>query len=41
VVRGGPNGCLSLRMAQKNYARIGASDERFVSMVRKPKADEY
>jgi len=29
VVRGGPNGVLSLTQARANYLRFGASDERF------------
>ncbi len=40
VVRGGPNGSLSLRAARENFDRIGASDERSVRMVRAPKPDE-
>lgn len=40
VVRGGPNGALSLAAARLNYARIGASDERRLRNVRLPKEDE-
>jgi Cysteine-rich CPCC len=34
LVRGGPNGLLSLRQAQANFSRYGASDQRFVFNVR-------
>jgi hypothetical protein len=40
VVRGGPNGGLSLRKAPANYAEFGASDERLIEHVRRPNADE-
>ena len=40
VVRGGPNGSLSLTAARQNYQRIGACEERFVELVRKPFDDE-
>ncbi len=40
VVRGGPNGGLSLTKARANYIDLGASDERFVGKVRKPRAKE-
>ncbi len=40
VVRGGPNGSLSLRQAQLNYQRFGASEETFVDSVRPPMEDE-
>ena len=36
VVRGGPNGSLSLRQAQKNFLQYRASDPRFVTNVRAP-----
>lgn len=36
VVRGGPNGRLSLSAARANYAAFGASDERFITKVRPP-----
>ncbi len=39
-VRGGPNGNLSLRQAQKNFAAYGASNERRKKFVRAPLADE-
>jgi hypothetical protein len=39
-VRGGPNGELSLTQARQNFQRIGASDARFVSSVRKPRPEE-
>jgi Cysteine-rich CPCC len=34
-VRGGPNGKLSLRQAQKNFAAIGAVEERFRQFARR------
>ena len=40
VVRGGPNGELSLTKARENYRRAGASDPKFVGRVRKPTAEE-
>jgi hypothetical protein len=40
VVRGGPNGSLSLRQAQLNYQSYGASDEAFRDSVRSPKEGE-
>lgn len=40
VVRGGPNGDLSLARARGNYREVGASDPRFVTNVRKPTPDE-
>jgi len=40
TVRGGPNGALSLRMAQENFARIGAADPKFSKKVRKPYEEE-
>jgi len=40
VVRGGPNGELSLAGARKNYAAFGASDRRSLQHVRKPLPDE-
>ena len=40
VVRGGPNSDLSLRLAQANYARFGAVEERFCKHVRPPKPGE-
>ena len=39
-VRGGPNGSLSLRQARESYRRIGATDARFVSSVRRPRPEE-
>jgi hypothetical protein len=35
-IRGGPNRNLSLRDAQKNYAKYGAADHRFAAKVRPP-----
>ena len=40
VVRGGPNGPLSLTAARQNYLRHGACDPRFLSNVRPPRAEE-
>jgi hypothetical protein len=40
VVRGGPNGDLSLRQAQLNYRRVGASEEAFRDRVRPPTESE-
>ena len=37
---GGPNGSLSLRQAQANFARLGAINERVTRFVRKPEPDE-
>lgn len=39
-VRGGPNGALSLSQARENFARCGASDERFLGQSRAPLAHE-
>ena len=39
-VRGGPNGSLSLTQARESYRRIGATDARFVSSVRRPRPEE-
>jgi hypothetical protein len=40
VVRGGPNGTLSLSQAQKNFENYGACEESFIGNVRKPLPDE-
>jgi hypothetical protein len=40
VIRGGPNGQLSLTEARANYVRFGACDERLMSSVRPPRPDE-
>lgn len=40
IVRGGPNGELSLREARDNYRRFQASDPRFVAHVRAPLPEE-
>jgi hypothetical protein len=40
VVRGGPNGDLSLTQARANYRQVGASDPTYVDKVRKPSAEE-
>jgi hypothetical protein len=39
-VRGGPNGALSLRQAQINFANCGACEQRFADKVRGPLPDE-
>lgn len=36
VVRGGPNGALSLLQARTNFQKFGACEERFIKNVRKP-----
>src|SRR5437016_11088378 len=36
VVRGGPNGKLSLTKARSNFREVGASEERFLKCVRRP-----
>lgn len=40
LVRGGPNGALSLSQARVNFKAHGASEPRFVGCVRKPLAHE-
>jgi Cysteine-rich CPCC len=40
VVRGGPNGALSLTQARENYLRFGACEEDMVINVRPPLPDE-
>jgi len=40
VVRGGPNGDLSLAVARENFKIHGASDAKYVSSVRPPADDE-
>ena len=40
VVRGGPNGSLSLEDARKNFRQFGACDERSTGSVRTPSDDE-
>jgi hypothetical protein len=40
VVRGGPNGALSLVEGRENYRRFGACDERSIGNVRPARADE-
>lgn len=40
VIRGGPNGCLSLTNARVNYRKFGACEERHVGNVRRPRPDE-
>lgn len=40
MVRGGPNGALSLTQARRNFEKFGASDRRMLSEVRAPKPDE-
>jgi Cysteine-rich CPCC len=40
IIRGGPNGTLSLTQARANYRWFGACDARSVASVRPPRADE-
>jgi hypothetical protein len=40
VVRGGPNGSLSLTQARRNFRSHGASDRRYVEHVRPPRPSE-
>jgi hypothetical protein len=40
VVRGGPNGTLSLRAAQRNYLVLCASEVSYRTSVRAPRPDE-
>jgi hypothetical protein len=40
VVRGGPNGAISLTDARQNFREYGASDKRHVGYVRRPRDDE-
>jgi len=40
VVRGGPNGALSLAQARANFAAFGACDERMRGHVRPPAPNE-
>jgi hypothetical protein len=40
VVRGGPNGSLSLTGARANYRQFGACDEQSIGSVRPPRPDE-
>ena len=40
MVRGGPNGELSLNDARLNFALYGASHRRYAEVVRPPRVDE-
>src|SRR5262245_37689762 len=40
VVRGGPNGALSLNQARANFRRLGACDEGMLDYVRPPLPEE-
>lgn len=40
VVRGGPNGLLSLSQARANYLKFGACEERMRDNVRPPRPEE-
>jgi len=40
VIRGGPNGSLSLTQARENFRRFEASEQRFVGKTRKPLPEE-
>ena len=41
LVRGGPNGDLSLAVARLNFFVYGASAQRYAEVVRRPRVDEY
>lgn len=41
VVRGGPNGKLSLAQARRNFAEFGASSEKWVVNVRPARDEEH
>jgi hypothetical protein len=40
VVRGGPNGNLSLEQARQNFRAFGASERLYLGRVRAPKSEE-
>jgi hypothetical protein len=40
LVRGGPNGALSLTEARRNYKSVRACEARFIGSVRPPQPDE-
>ena len=40
IVRGGPNGTLSLTQARDNFRSLGASDRRRLAFVRPPRPKE-
>ena len=40
VIRGGPNGKLSLSEARRNFADFGACEKRHIRNVRKPQHEE-
>ena len=40
VVRGGPNGTISLTTARENFRLFGASEPVYVGNVRRPKPEE-
>jgi len=40
VIRGGPNGAISLTQAKANYKKFGASSDRRIKHVRSPKLEE-
>ncbi|WP_433331007.1 CPCC family cysteine-rich protein [Spirillospora sp. CA-294931] len=41
LVRGGPNGALSLTKARRNFAEFGACERRMLRNVRAPRPDEH
>ena len=41
LIRGGPNGLLSLSQARLNFLEFGACNERAKAFVRNPKNDEF
>jgi hypothetical protein len=40
VIRGGPNGALSLTQARANYRQFGVCEQHFIGKVRPPRAEE-
>lgn len=40
MIRGGPNGAISLTQARDNYRTFGACDEKSISHVRRPLPEE-
>jgi uncharacterized Zn finger protein (UPF0148 family) len=40
VIRGGPNGELSLTQARINFQTFGTCEQKFINHVRKPEPDE-
>ncbi|MEM6260308.1 MAG: CPCC family cysteine-rich protein [Planctomycetota bacterium] len=40
IIRGGPNGALSLKQARQNYKEFGACERRLLQYVRPPLPEE-